>query len=550
MGASAATGKRLKPWDGSLSRQLFFVQLALIVTICIALSVTTYSRTVNSAHAAAADRVLSVAETIAHTPLVAEAIDSADPSSQLQPYAWALLSAADVDFITIMDRDRTRHTHPDPEQLGKPYIGNIDAALRGSPHIEEYTGTLGPSVRAIVPVFDDFGKVVAMVAVGVTLETLSVARAASLPQIVTIAAGAILLGGFGSWQLSRYLRRATLGYGTKQLRRLFAFYNSALHSLREGIILVDEEGRLVLYNDEAATLLGLPPTDDRQPLPLSAVELPASVEALLSSGRDAVDEVHLTRDRVLVINQNKASQPHDGHSVDGGVEGAVATLRDRTDIQELTDELETMRTLSEALRAQTHEHANRMHTLASLIERGREHEALAFAVQDRQESQRLTDAFVESLDEPFVTALMIGKAAQANERGIELTLTGSGEVPPGSLDARDLVTVAGNLLDNAFDAAAASEERHVWADFTAADGELIMTIADSGLGIDEEEIETIFHLGMTEKTGPPHRMGRGFGLVLVRQAVTRLGGDLSIESDGGAIFTVVLPLTGGGTDEQ
>lgn len=536
--------------DGPLARQLFFLQFALIIAVSVALSLTTYSRSVSSTHEAASDRVLSIAETIAHTPFVAEAVVSSDPSAQLQPYALTIMDTADVDFITIMNRDRTRYTHPDPDQMGKPYIGTIDAALGGGSQVEEYTGTLGPSVRAIVPIYDDSQNVVAMVAVGVTLETLSVARAASLPQIITIAAVAILLGGFGSWKLSRYLRRATLGYGHEQLRRLFAFYNSALHSVREGLILIDDEGRLALYNDEAARLLDLPPTDDRRPVPLSEVVLPDSVRTLLSSGRDAHDEVHLTRDRVLVVNQNRASQPHVDDVIDEGVEGAVATLRDRTDIQELTGELETMRTLSEALRAQTHEHANRMHTLASLIERGREHEALEFAVQDRQESQRLTDAFVGSVDEPFITALMIGKAAQANERGLTLTLTGSGEVPPGSLDARDLVTVTGNLLDNAFDAAAASEERHVWADFTAADGELIITIADSGQGIGQDDLETIFHLGATQKSGPPHTLGHGFGLVLVRQAVTRLGGELHVESDGGAIFTVVLPLAEGGTDEQ
>ncbi|MGO3311147.1 MAG: sensor histidine kinase, partial [Brevibacterium aurantiacum] len=138
---------------------------------------------------------------------------------------------------------------------------------------------------------------------------------------------------------------------------------------------------------------------------------------------------------------------------------------------------------------------------------------------------------------------MIGKAAQAHERGIELTVTAVGELPPSSLDARDLVTVAGNLLDNAFDAAADSEERHVWADFVAADGELIITVADSGPGIDTEEIDAIFHLGTSAKAAPAGSGGRGFGLVLVRQAVTRLGGDLEVESDGGAIFTVTLPLT-------
>ncbi|WP_193084669.1 ATP-binding protein [Brevibacterium aurantiacum] len=541
---------RGKPRGGPLARRLFFLQLALIVIVCTALSITSYISTLGSAREATSERVLSIAETLAHDPFVIESVEASDASAKLQPYALTVISTADVDFVTIMDRDRTRYTHPDPDQLGKDYIGSIDRALAGHSHIETYVGTLGESVRAIVPVVDSSGEVTAMVAVGVTVKTLSVARAAALPQIIIVGLAAIALGGLGSWILSRYLRRVTLGYGPEQLKSLFAFYDSALHSLREGLILVDDDGRLVLYNDEAAELLGLPEPDDRSPVPLAEADLPSSVSALLSSGRDAVDEIHLTRERVLVVNQKRASQPVGGRDEDQG--GTVATLRDRTDIQELTGELETMTTLTEALRAQTHEHANRLHTVSTLIELGRSREALDFAVRDQQESQRLTDSFVDSLDEPFITALMIGKAAQANERGIELTVTATGELPPGSLDARDLVTVAGNLLDNAFDAAAESEERHVWADFVAADGELIITIADSGPGVDEPEIDAIFHLGASDKAAPPRSGGRGFGLVLVRQAVTRLGGELDVESDGGAIFTVTLPLTeeNGGDDDE
>lgn len=579
MRASALRRLRWLRGDGSLARRLFVFQLALIIAISAALSLTIYSRSMHAVYSAASDRVLAIAETIARTPMVEAAVDDEDPSAVLQPYAVDLMDATDVDFITIMDPDGIRFTHPDPAQLGHVYLGTIEAAQDGRSQVEEYTGTLGPSVRAIVPVTDDSGDVIAMVSVGVTLETLSVARAASLPQILTIAGLAIAAGGIGSWWLSRYLRGVTLGYGPVQLRRLFAFYNSALHSLREGIVLLDDDGRIVLYNDVAAGLLDLPVTEDRQPVPLTRLSLPESVRSLLESGREAQDEVHLTRDRVLVINQatatplgaptagrttshhdshaghhsgsrpdDRPAHPSHRHSADRAVVGTVATIRDHTDIQELTGELESMRTLSEALRAQTHEHANRMHTLASLIERGKHAEALAFAVADRQDSQQLTDAFVGSLDEPFITALLIGKAAQAHERGIALTLTASGAVPPGSLDARDLVTVAGNLLDNAFDAAAGSDERRVWADFTAADGDLIITIADSGHGVDDTALESLFRLGVTEKTGPADSPGHGFGLVLVQQAVTRLGGALTIESDGGAIFTVTLPLREGGAD--
>ncbi|MCT2359069.1 sensor histidine kinase [Brevibacterium casei] len=541
MATSRTSGRRSVP----LARRLFVLQLVLIVAVCAVLSVTSYLTARDSARDATADRVLSIAETLANDPFVAEAVTGPDPSARLQPYAQTVVDTADVDFVTIMDRDRTRYTHPDPDEIGRPYIGSIGTALTGQSEVEEYAGTLGPSVRAIAPIMDASGEVTAMVAVGVTLETISLTHAAALPQILIVAAVAIALGGLGAWILSRYLKRVTLGYGPEQLKRLFAFYDSALHSLREGLILVDDRARLVLYNDEAAALLDLPRPADGEPVPLTEVALPASIRALLTSGRVAVDETHLTADRVLVISQKAAAGPEARAAGQEGAEasGTVVTLRDRTDFEELSGELATMRTLSEALRAQTHEHANRLHTVSNLIELGRIDDALEFAVRDEQESQRLTDTFVDSLDEPFITALMIGKAAQAHERGIELTVTATGELPPGSLDARDLVTVAGNLIDNALDAAADSAERHVWADFVAADGELIITIADSGAGIDETEIDAMLRLGATGKAEAAHPGGRGFGLALVRQAVARLGGQLAVESDGGAIVTVTLPVT-------
>lgn len=247
---------------GTLARRLFLVQLVLIVLVCTALSVTSYVTTLNNIRHATGERVLSIAETLAHDPFVTEAVTGDDPSARLQPYALTVIDFAEVDFVTIMDRDGTRYTHPDPDQLGKTYLGSTAKARAGQTQTEEYVGTLGPSVRAIVPITDASGEVTAMVAAGVTLETLSVAQAASLPQIIPVGLAALALGGLGSWLLARYLRRVTLGYGPEELRRLFAFYDSALHSLREGLILADDSGRLVLYNDEAASLLGLPKVEE------------------------------------------------------------------------------------------------------------------------------------------------------------------------------------------------------------------------------------------------------------------------------------------------
>ncbi|MET1035543.1 MAG: ATP-binding protein [Arthrobacter sp.] len=547
----------------SLATRLFVWQLVLVTTVAVVVSVASYRNAEAQARDSAADRVMSVAATLAHDPFVVESVLRPDPSAALQPYAQEILATASVDFVTIMDTDRTRYTHPIPAQIGQDYIGSVDQALAGQPFVEEYAGTLGPSVRAIAPVRDDAGQITAMVAVGVTLKTLGITQSAAIPAILGVAAAAVALGGLAAYVLSRYLRRVTLGYGPEELRRLFAYYDSALHSLREGLVLVDGKGRLVLYNDHAADLLGLPPAGALRPLPVADLGLSESVRDLFASGRRATDEIHLTNSRVLVISQERAAEPELGVAprlpfarrrggragrpdrAEARRPGTVATLRDHTEIQALTGELETMKTLTEALRAQTHEHANRLHTVASLIELGREREALDFAVRDRQESQRLTDDVVQAIDEPFLTALLVGKAAQANERGIELTLTASGELPRDSLDARDLVTVTGNLLDNAFDAAAASDARRVWADFSVVESDVVISVADSGPGIDPDQLDGFLRLGTTTKSAGEAPGGHGLGLALVRQAVSRLGGSLEVDNDAGAIFTVTLPLRGG-----
>src|SRR5699024_5509347 len=142
-------------------------------------------------------------------------------------------------------------------------------------------------------------------------------QAASLPQIIIVALAAIALGGVGPWLLARYLLRAALGYGPEELMPLVAFYDSALHSLREGLSLGRGSGRLARYDDGAAALLGLPEPDESDPIALAEAALPESVRDLLSTGRVAVDEIHLTEDRVLVISQKQASQPR-GSGRDSG----------------------------------------------------------------------------------------------------------------------------------------------------------------------------------------------------------------------------------------
>lgn len=544
----------------SIARRLFVAHLLFMLALTAIVGTATFVDARDHAYEEAGRRMAGIATAVADNPLVLQAASAPDPSARLQPYAQKVMRDARADFITIMAPDRTRWTHPRDEELGKPYIGSIDAALRGEVFTEIMAGTLGPSVRTIAPVKDADGKVRALVAAGVTVGTVDVAFSGRLPALLAIAVALLAGGSVASWLLGRYLRRVTRGWGPEQLAQLFAYYESVLHSVREGVILIDPKGKVVMYNDQAAALLGVPPRavdggsssgrgpGGRGPDAPSLAELPLapSLKELFESGRTAQDEIHLTGSRVLVVNQGPAVGPRSPAarqrpSAPGtAVYGTVATIRDRTEIESLGSELETMRTLSDALRAQTHEHANRLHTIVSLMELGRANEALDFATHDLELSQRLTDDLVSSIEEPVLGALVMGKAAEAHERGVELILTAGGSTAVTGLAVQDLVTILGNLLDNAIDAAAeAPPPRLVELSVSSAGGALEITVEDSGPGIDPDAVEDVFRHGFSTKA--PGRFGRGLGLALVRQAVQRLGGSMSITSPAGALFRVILP---------
>lgn len=526
----------------SIARRLFAANLLFVLLLSSALAAVMVADAGSRTYEQTRQRMLSIATTLADSPLVLQAAGSPDPSAALENYALAVMRDANVDFITIMNPDGIRWTHPDPAQIGRPYAGSIAEAQAGHIHFETTAGTLGPSVRVIVPVKDSAGTVKGMVAAGMTVSNVQVLVNARLPALFGLSAALLLAGSLAAWLLGRYLQRVTMGRGPEELAQLFVYYESVLHSVREGIVLVDTGGDLVLYNDHAALLLGLaaPGTSPAAP-GVDSLQLPESLKELLLSGRTATDEVHSSGDRLLVVSQRAARLP--GASTQAGT---VATLRDHTELTRLAGSLTSTETLVEALRAQNHEHANRLHAIISLIELDRATEALNFANDDLSSSIKLGGAFVGTLDEPFLAALLLGKAAQAQERGVGLELSGSGTLPPGLLDMRELVTLLGNLVDNAIDAAATGsgsspEPPTVWADLLVADGTLTITVADNGPGLPTTDLDVLGRIGTTDKSSIVPG-GRGYGMALIRRATAALGGTITAENDGGAVLTVVVPL--------
>ena len=228
---------------------------------------------------------------------------------------------------------------------------------------------------------------------------------------------------------------------------------------------------------------------------------------------------------------------------DGRLLGSVVTLRDHTELRAIAGELDSVRGFAEALRAQAHEAANRLHSVVTLIELGREQDAVRFATTELALTAELSDRLLNTVREPVLAALLLGKTAQARERGVDMSVSEATQVGPLSLDVRDLVTVLGNLVDNAIDAAAvAPQPRSVEVMLRTDARQLTIQVRDSGPGIELENLQAVFTRGWSTKqaTGPH---GRGLGLALVRQVVNRHGGTIEVRTDAGAVFEVRLPMS-------
>ncbi|QFZ74191.1 GHKL domain-containing protein [Streptomyces fagopyri] len=523
------------PTPRSLAGQLFAMQAVLIAVLVAGYALFTYVSDRSQAEEAAGRQAMAVARSVADAPSVRDAIRTTDPTEPLQPYALQVQRDTGVDFVTIMNPRGIRWTHPDETLIGRHFLGHIGPALRGKSFTETYTGTLGPSVRAVTPVLDN-GHLVGLVSAGIKVEAITKRVQDQVTALIGVAGGALALGGIGTYVINARLRRSTHGMNAAELSRMHDYHQAALHAVREGLLMLDGQYRVALMNDGGRELLGV--DDEAVGRSVAELGLPAPLTGALLSAEPRVDEVHLTASRVLVVN----TSPVTG----GERRGTVVTLRDVTELQALTGELDSERGFTQALRSQAHEAANRLHTVVSLIELGRADEAVDFATAELELAQTLTDEVISAVSEPVLAALLLGKAAQANERGVELVISEQSGIDdgllPAGLPARDLVTVLGNLIDNAVDAAQGTVRARVTVTaFTDGSG-LLLRVADTGAGVDPAHAEAVFRRGWSTKPAGP--AGRGLGLALVRQAVNRHDGTLTVTeaAGGGAEFEVRLPL--------
>ncbi len=520
---------RLNPRAWSLARQLFALQVVVVTVLVVAGGAAAYLQARQRSQDSTGERVLAIARSVAASPFVRSTLTGpvAVRAEVLEPYSEEVRRDTGTDFVVVMDTQGIRYSHPDPGLIGQRFSGNIAAAVAGGVVLETNSGSLGLTERAVVPVRATDGAVLGLVGVGVKRDAITRELAGQMRLLLAGAIVALLLAAGGAALIARRLRRQTHGLGPDELARMYEFYDAVLHSVHEGLVLLDLQGHLLLANDEAHRLLELPA--DWAGRRLDELGLPAPMTEDLEGGHEVEDAIHLTATRVLVVNQAPARW-------EGQELGTVLTLRDHTDLQALTGELDSARGLAEALRSQAHEAANRLHSVISLIELGRTEQALTFATEELALAQQLTDLVVNAVHEPVLAALLLGKAAEANERGVTLEVDPASSVPESVIPARDLVTLVGNLLDNAIDAAAGSPgPRRVgfssWVEDDASGpgiaSTLVLQVSDSGPGLTKDSASHAFTRGWSTKSDN-RLIGHGLGLALVGQVAHRNGGTVKV----------------------
>ncbi|MFF2507459.1 SpoIIE family protein phosphatase [Streptomyces sp. NPDC058067] len=322
----------------SLAGQVFVLQVVIVLLLVAAAVTVLLLQTERDSTSQAQRQSLSVAETFANAPGTLQALDGRDPTAVLQPRAEAARKRAGVNYVVVFNTRGIRYTHPDPAQIGKHVVASFDkvlaAARKGHSYLEVTTGPLGRAVDATAPVIRPDGSLAGMVSAGVKTEQVSRGVGRQIPALLGMAAGSLALAAGGTALVTRRLRRQTHGLGPAEMTQMYEHHDAVLHAVREGVLIVDAEGRIPLANDEARRLLDLPPDAERPHL--TELGLEPGMTALLTSPEPVTDAVRLAGDRLLAVNK-RPTAPY------GGQPGWVVTLRDTTELAAVTGRAEVAR---------------------------------------------------------------------------------------------------------------------------------------------------------------------------------------------------------------
>lgn len=517
----------------SLAGQYLVLQLLIVLAVLVAVVAISLAQSAATFERTEGRRALSAAEALASNPTVRALLPAAEPraGSALPAVAESVRTVSGSSHVALAKLDGTVVAASDPGILGKPLPLGDSRVGEG----RAWTGVVGSGGAAVlsahVPVLDDSGTMIGIAAISRNYPSTIERLGDAVPNLLTYLGVASVLGVAGAFLLSRRVKRQTLGMEPHEITGLVENREAMLQGLKEGVVALDPHERITVANHSARQLLGLP--EDCVGRKIRSLHVDPALKTVLTRDQDTPDQLVLVGDRLVVMNR-VALRSHDRDI------GSVTTLRDRTELSSLERELGATRTVTDTLRAQAHEFANQLHVISGLIQLEDYDSVVQFVNGVTVDRTRLNDDVTRRIEDPALAALLIAKASLAAERGVELKLDPVAALPRVQEElSRDLTTVVGNLVDNAFDAVTGLPGATVSVVVADGDNEVTVRVRDNGPGVPDTDVEEIFRQGFSTKERAPGD-ARGFGLALSRVICRRSGGDLTVANDQGAVFTATF----------
>ncbi|MFD0805165.1 ATP-binding protein [Nocardioides caeni] len=545
---------RWRSGELTLAAKVLLLQLAVILLLLVAVGALSIRQSNADFAEERGAQMTSVAEYVAVQDTVRTGLEEVragadrwQVAADLTSFAERGLRLSGATDVLVVGPDGTIIAATDGSRVGEQADLGGDEVGHGRGGTTDVDAGGERRVAAHAPVISDApgdNSAVGAIVAEVAYPSVGDQLAEAAPELGLFLGLGALLGLVGTWVVSRVVRRSTRGLGTTELANLADQREALLHAIREGVVGVGTDGRVTVMNDAARATLDLEAGPEPVGRPIASLGLDPHVVALLTGedGAEARDALALVGSRVVVFNRGRASTG--GRGI-----GTVTTLRDRTELVSLQSQLSSNLSITDTLRAQTHEFDNRLHTISGLVQLGEYDEVAALVGTLTRHRAEVGDHVAQRLADPAVAALVVAKHAVAEERGVTLELDPGSRLPAldGSTGA-DLTTVVGNLVDNAVDAAAGADDTadplvELWIH---ADADAVhVRVRDNGPGIPDDLRDTVFVRGFSTKGEVPG--GRGIGLPLVRLICSQRGGEVVVDDaaaggGGGAEFRVVLPL--------
>ncbi|MBO8172227.1 MAG: sensor histidine kinase [Bacillaceae bacterium] len=481
-------------------------------------------------------RSMITARTVSQMSEIKEWVAEPEGSKKINPIVEKIRLINDVDYIVVMNMQKERLSHPIPSRIGtRMEAGDEGAAFAEHIYVSRAKGEQGNSIRAFVPIMNEELEQVGVVMVGNIMPSLIDIVNEHNKEIPTTLLLSLLFGLWGSWLLARHIKRQMFDLEPYEIARMLKERTAAFDAIHEGVIAIDNNERITIINDAAKRMLNI--KGDPRGKSIRKAIPDTRLPEVLETGQ-AFYNREFQIGTALIMSTQVPIKLNDIPI------GALAIFQDRTEVTRMAEELTGVRAFVDALRVQNHEHMNKLHTIAGLIQLNQYDKALDYVFQVTEEKGELTRFLSKRIHAPGLSGLLLGKVSRGTELGIQVVIDRSSELYrfPRNLDQHDLVVVIGNLIENAFDALQEKDEepKKVFVSLLDEGESLRIYVEDNGIGIDDDTRQKMFERGFTTKTQP----GRGIGLYLIQQVVEKGNGKLLVDSrpGEGTSITITFPM--------